>query len=119
MLLERLEDVPDGAAMLVLAGTNAVAAAEGDALARFAQLADLRLVSPSFDVTKRPVRVREGVKVRTLYGEFAPECPAEDMPNVEIALGVGSYIPAWARFAVEESGSGVVTPHQLPTTVCP
>lgn len=99
---ECLARVPDQVETLVLSGERAEVVMDAGVLARFENLAEVRLISPTFDVTRRQVAVRSGVKTRTLYGEFASECPVADAQDVKVAWGAGRYVPSWAKFALTE-----------------
>lgn len=91
-----LEAVPTDARRLALCGRSADAGPR--ALARFAALTDVRILSPN-----RPADwlLAHGQRpsIRVFCGEFAPACPAEDVKGLTVISGAAGYLPGWPRLA--------------------
>ena len=68
------------------------------ALARFAALADVRVLSPNRPADWLAAR-GEKPFVRVFCGEFAPTCPAEDVDGLTVVPGAADYLPDWPQLA--------------------
>lgn len=92
-----LAAVPDDARRLALLGGASDCGPA--ALARFASLADVRVISPNRpDAWLAAPRPRHP-SVHVFCGEFAPSCPEEDAEGLTVVAGAGGFIPDWPRLA--------------------
>ena len=91
-----LAAVPADARRLALCGRSADAGP--GVLARFAALADVRVLSPNRPADWLAAR-GEKPFVRVFCGEFAPACPAEDAEGLTVVPGAADYLPDWPRLA--------------------
>ena len=91
-----LAAVPQDVSRLVLCG-RAADAGPG-ALAPFAALADVRVLSPNRPADWLAAR-REKPFVRVFCGDLAPACPAEDAEGLTVVSGAAAYLPNWPKLA--------------------
>lgn len=91
-----LAAVPPDVRRLVLCGLATDAGPM--ALARFASLADVRVLSPNRPTDWLAAR-GEKPFVRVFCGEFSPTCPPDDAEGLTVVPGAANYLPSWPQLA--------------------
>jgi len=95
-MVDDLAALPGDVRHLALCGKAADAGPS--ALAQFASLADVRVISPSSPREWLSARAKMPY-IRVFCGEFSPSCPEEDAEGLTVVVGAAEYLPGWPRIA--------------------
>ena len=95
-LADDLATVPGDVRRLALCGK--AANIKSDALSRFVDLSDVRVIAPKKPQEWLAARAQMPY-IRVFCGEFAANCPEEDVDGLTVIMGAADYLPNWPRLA--------------------
>ena len=95
-LADDLATVPGDVRHLALCGK--AANIKSDALSRFGDLSDVRVIAPKKPQEWLAARARMPC-IRVFCGEFSESCPEDDAEGLTVVLGAPDYLPDWPRLA--------------------